>query len=393
MAASYKRFFPILTVLLLAFFVGGALASTDSAYVVDRVQVDVTAEDAAMAREQAFNEAQVKAFRALAERLMSDEDVATFQPPDVDTISSLVQDFEIVSEQLSHVRYVGVYRFRFKERAVRDFFSRAGVAHTDVASKPVLIVPFYQWGSRSLLWSDSNPWLAAWKQVGGRRGLVPVVVPIGDLQDMSDISEESALAQDWSQLESMRQRYGAGESLVLLATPVWEGQGIVALQVNVYTAVVGQLEYATSIEVRKTGGETDEALFARAVQTIQGKLQQLWKNMTVVDPGQANELAVRVRFAGMPEWVATKAALDSIRMLDEVKIESLNPREARLRLRFKGDENRLRLALSQNDLTLSHPQIGGTGAQGYYGGYRSGPLVYDLSLENVGDYGGGPGYR
>ncbi len=376
MAASYKLFLIILTILLVNFC--RLSEAADSAFIIDRVQVDVTADNAADAREKAFEQAQLAAFRMLAGRLLPERDLAGFEPPSVDVVSALVEDFEVLDEQLSHIRYIGTYKFRFRERAVSDFFSNKGVAHTEVSSKPVLVIPFYQWGSRNLLWSEENPWLSAWKESSSRRGLVPVVVPIGDLQDITDISEEKALSSDWSRIGSMRERYGAGEIIVLLAVPQWSREGQVAsLRIDVYTLEGSSPSYASSFDFERRGGEPEGSMYERAAATIREKLQEIWKNMTVADPRQTNEVKVRVRFGSVDEWVATRAALDGIKMLDEMRVESLNPREAFVRIRFRGDESRLRLALSQKDLILSKPQVDFS--------RQASPMVYDLYL-NRGNY-------
>ncbi len=382
MTASYKPFFSILVVLL-AIFCGQAMAA-DSAYTVDRIKVDVTADNAAEAREQAFNKAQVKAFGILAGRLLSSGERAGFEMPPPDTISSLIQDYEILDEQLSQVRYVGTYRFRFRERAVGDFFSNKGVAHTDDSSKPVLVIPFYQRGSRNLLWSDNNPWLSAWRRNSSRRGLVPVVVPIGDLEDITEISEEKALASDWSKADQMRRRYGAGEIIVLLAVPAWNQNGqITGLRVDFYTLEDSHPGYASNINIERKTGERRQELFNRATREVKERLQQIWKDMTIVDPRQTNEIMVRVRFGNVGEWVATKSALDGIKMLDELKVQSLTSSEAFLNIKFRGDESRLRLALSQKDLTLSKPQIRFK-QNGWSGRRQLSPLIYDLKMEDSG---------
>lgn len=369
-------------VVLLVFFCGKANAS-DTAYVVDRIKVDVTAENAATAREKALAKAQKKAFQALAGRLLSEKEMLTFEMPDMQVLSSLVQDFEILEERLSHVRYVGTYRFRFRENAIRDFFSNRGIAHTDVSSKPVLILPFYQKGSRNLLWSENNPWLEAWKTAGGTRGLVPVAVPIGDLQDITDINEDKALEADWEGVDDMRKRYGAGEVMILLAVPQTDSSTgrINALHVDIYTLSENRAEYANSMEIRHRGSESNGELFARAALSVKDKLQRLWKSMTIVDPGETNEITVRVGFSGLDEWVETKSALDRIKMLDGYTIESLNPEEAYINIKFKGDETRLRLALSQKNLVLSQPQVS-FNQTGFVSRRRSNPLIYELFLES-----------
>ena len=82
--------------LLAAFFMVFSVSSraeTNPAYTVEGVEVDVTAENAVKAREKAVDEAQVKAYKMLAERLLGEEAMKTFVVPDPVTVSTLVQDF------------------------------------------------------------------------------------------------------------------------------------------------------------------------------------------------------------------------------------------------------------------------------------------------------------
>ncbi len=196
MARPYRFFIPIASALVLfsgLFLFSGIGHAEDPLFTVDNVKVDVTAESAVAARTQAFEKAQQEAFKVLAERLLPEEEAKTFEPPAVTTISPMVKDFEITGEQLSRVQYIGTYTFRFKDQAIRSFFSNKNVSFSDVRSKPVLILPFYQTGTKVMLWGDTNPWLGAWGRTNTRQGLVPVQVPIGDISDVGDVGDTQAL--------------------------------------------------------------------------------------------------------------------------------------------------------------------------------------------------------
>ncbi|MBU0859343.1 MAG: DUF2066 domain-containing protein, partial [Alphaproteobacteria bacterium] len=183
MSGIYKVFGGTSIALLAALWLSIApAAAQDPLYTIEGIKVDITAASAAAAREEAFIKAEQDAFAALAQRLLSEAELATFVPPDADTISNMVQDFELTEERLSTVRYMGTYTFRFKDSDVQKFFSVKGTAYTDVSSRPVLVLPFYQWGSRMVLWEGDNPWLNAWSRTTTQRALVPVAVPIGDAQ-------------------------------------------------------------------------------------------------------------------------------------------------------------------------------------------------------------------
>ena len=87
-------------------------------YAVNGVNVDVTADNALAAREKAYEAAQVKAFDALAKKMVAEEQIQSVKKPSLKLIARMIQDFEVTNEKLSDVRYVGTYNFRFNEANV-----------------------------------------------------------------------------------------------------------------------------------------------------------------------------------------------------------------------------------------------------------------------------------
>jgi hypothetical protein len=132
------------TVILMAVLMvlGSAPAMAAAPYEVTGVPVDVTAADAATARDQAIVEGQRKAFSMLMEQLLGAEQAASIPTPSDAQLSTMVQDFEVESERLSAVRYIGVMTFRFDAAAVdaamgRPSETNGGIVTDAVPSGPV----------------------------------------------------------------------------------------------------------------------------------------------------------------------------------------------------------------------------------------------------------------
>jgi len=96
----------------------GVRAEAAAPYVVSGVPVDVTAADAVTARDQAILEGQRKAFAMLMEQQLGTEKAAAIKTPGDNQLSAMVQDFEVESERVSGVRYVGVMTFRFDAASI-----------------------------------------------------------------------------------------------------------------------------------------------------------------------------------------------------------------------------------------------------------------------------------
>ena len=391
MAILYKHFDPariVFWTLFLGFLlIASQVRAQGALFTVDGIKVDVTAENALSARDQAFRQAQSKAFKVLADRMLSEGEAETFSMPDVAVISTLIKDYEITQEKLSSVRYIGTYKFRFSDKAVRRYFSGTGAAYTDVSSRPVLILPYYQHAGQTVLWSPYNVWMEAWNRADNLGGIVPVVVPLGDIQDVRDIGNDQSLTYDVESLQDMLGRYGAGEAVLVVATPD-ENLSLVsdnsapangALTIHIYRTDRARPEFVNQIVQTARGGQTKAALLNEAVRKVHRTLQKDWKKKTLVSTAQTNSLYADVPIASLQQWVDTREALNRVHGVNGIVVKSLTPKKAQIEIRFQGDERRLRLALRQASITLSKPRFSAVDMR--YDAYgRAAPLVYELYL-------------
>ncbi len=351
----------LLAIVLTGFFFLIPSVLADDVFTVSAVKVDVTAENAVAARERAFAQAQSAAFSALAVKLLGDADAATYTVPDPQVISLMIKDFEITDERLSAVQYIGTYTFRFDGDAVRNHFKVRGVHYTDVESKPVLILPFYQRGSRMVLWQDDNPWLQAWSSQAEPPGqLVPVIVPLGDIRDVGDIGDNESLTYQRDRLQSILNRYGAGEAIILIAAPGQDAGGVPSnLGILMYRTDRSGPEYVRTLKILPDAGMNSAGLYEKAEKEVRAAIQKDWKTQTVIDPVlDRGEMTVMVRYSTMQQWVETRQAMRRVPAISDMRVTSVTPREARVELQFVGDESRLRLALEQADMILNPSQIG-----------------------------------
>lgn len=363
------------------------MALESSVFTVRDVQIDVTAESSAAARQKAFEQAQKKAFQRLTRRVLRFEDASILSLPDSNTLRRLIQDYEIRNEKLSSVRYIANYIFRFKEEAVRDYFDKQGLSYTDIGSKPVLVLPFYQSSERMVLWDDDNPWLAAWSRTEGNQGLVPVTIPIGDLQDVQYIKDDEALAYSKDNLNKLINRYNAGEAIILIAaqprlsmenvSPDDPAQSPVTI--FIYRTDTAQPEFVTKISLTPEKEETRRQLFDRGATRVFSLLQRNWKQQTIVNPDEKNTLRVNVRYNTLEEWVAIKSSLKEVQGLLNTEYLSISPAQAEIKLFFKGSEQRLRLSLAQEDMQLSKPRVD-IASLLQEDANTAAPLFYELSL-------------
>jgi len=320
-----------------------ALASPPAAadaYLVRDVRVDATASDAIAAREQAVAEAQRIALRRLAERLTGSAAAA-----DGLDAASLVQGIEVQEERTSAVRYVGTLAVRFSPAAVRRAFEGAGVGSVAPESPPVLVLPLTDRDGQPVLWEVQTPWRSAWDNAPAA-GLVPVLVPFGDLADVTDASTDQVASLDQAALSAIGQRYGAGSVVVARAVPDGDGPGG---SVRLFVVPVGSFDPPEERTVPVPAGAGG---WQAAVAAVTADLDRAWRERTVVASGPEERMRVRIAFAGLEQWMEIRRRLAQTPQVVGAELELLSRTEAVLEVRYRGGAAALRDALSQRRLQL-----------------------------------------
>ena len=332
----------------------------DSLFVVEGIKVDVTADNSVKAGEQAFEQAQVKAFKVLSKRMVAEAQAANLPTPDSLTISSFVKDYEITNESLSSIRYVGTYTFRFNEAAVSKYFSVSGVSFTQASSKPLLVLPIFQINGKNSIWSEDNIWMESWVRSNLSGGLVPIEVPIGDLMDISDIDDNNALSYDRKNLDQMLARYNAKEAAIMIAVPDLTLAAVTSdkarasgyLRISIYRTDRVSAEHVKDLNLETTNMETRAELYDRAVQSSFSALQKDWKRKTLSSAAQKQNFQVRALFDSLKQWTQIQQALNATIGLSELSILSLKRTDAMISFTFRGDAQRLRETLARSALNL-----------------------------------------
>jgi Uncharacterized protein conserved in bacteria (DUF2066) len=340
-----------------------AHAEADPAvFQVNGIPVDTTAKDAVTARTQALEQGKKQGLERLMRRLVPAQEQNQLPAVSDLNIERYVRNFEITSEELSSTRYIAKLTVSYEPDAVRELLRSAGVSFAQENSVPIVVLPLYEGPDGARLWSDKNPWWQAWEQNLEPERLLRLVLPLGDLEDMSSLSVEQVQARDRAALLGLARRYNSQDALVVTAKPVGpapaaanatpstEGPATVQLSME----RIGQTEQLNPPEtVQARPDQSLEDLLGEAVRGLQASLDERWKSANLLRLDQAGIMVVDIPITALSDWVGINKGLEGLPEVSQVEIAAFARNKVRAQIRYMGDQFRLEQALARVGLTLS----------------------------------------
>jgi Uncharacterized protein conserved in bacteria (DUF2066) len=342
--------------LLLVLLVARGAEAADP-YAAPDILVDVQTSNPVAAREQALTRAPETAARQLFDRLVLREHRGRLTQLDPATLSVLVRGIDVHDERVSPQRYTARIVVVFDRALTRTFLQDQGVGFADVPGKPILIVPVFGVDGALRLWEPDNPWRAAWAKLAAahgqqRRGLVPLVLPRGDLDDQTVIDAAQAAGGNRDRLRQLGQYYNLAEVMVVRASQSVDAAGGTLLAVGAirYGALPAPVDHG-SRSVSQGVDETD-TLMARAVHMVIADIEEAWRQSVWLASKQRAELTVRVPLASIEDLALVRQRLGEVRSVLEQELLTLNRREALLRVRYSGSREQFRAQLGEAKLAF-----------------------------------------
>jgi Uncharacterized protein conserved in bacteria (DUF2066) len=347
---------PIVAVLLVLFWAwwpaSYARAQTfEDVFQVSGIPVDATAADAVAAREQALRQGQIEGLRRLLRRLVPAGQAGRLPSVGPGQIERYVQNFEIADERVASNQYLAQLTVRYEPEAVRELLQAAGLPYAETVSAPLVVLPVYRTADGPKLWAEDNPWWQAWADHMDPDRLLHLVLPLGDLQDMATVTADQAMAGDTGALAMLAARYGADDTMLVIATP-GDAQGATPrLELEMRRSGI---EQANPPETLTTApDETLDDLIAEAVVGLQDTLDERWKTANLLRYDQVDTMVVDIPIAQLSDWVEISRGLERLAEVDQIEVRAFARENVRAQIRYIGDQLRLEEALGRLGLALS----------------------------------------
>lgn len=328
-------------------------------YQVADIIVDVTSGNASIARDLAIVQAQRQAFGVLMERLGAKDQVGKTGD---DQIASLVQALEIQKEHAAGVRYNATYAIQFKPDAVRNFLSHKNISYVEVRSSPLVVLPVVRSKGRNILWEEVTPWHTAWLDAAKRAGLVPVIVPQAEADDVAKVGAEEALAGKAENLQQIMRKYEATGVLVAVFTgdfDVIDGKTETTLDLYRYDMNGKAGETSQSkIPAFTSAKAIPEALDVVVRRTI-GQLERGYRQSNKAPTGPTSFLPVDVAVPTLSAWSQIRNKLRNVSSVADAHVVTMTRGLVHAEIEFRGEILAMQQAMAQQGLILEQNVGGG----------------------------------
>jgi hypothetical protein len=331
-----------------------AAAATDEAvsFTVRDVQVDVTADNVNVARQQAFVKGQRDAFDRLMQRFTTPDEAARLPQVTDGQIDDLVLDVGVDQEKRSTVRYIATLSVRFKPDGIRQLLHDAGIAFVEWRGPPVAVLPVLKTEGGPILWEANNPWRDAWKSAAAQ-GLVPLTVPAPPPADQAAADALQAVTAGPEVVNTFAARYQTQDVLVAVGVIGKTDDGRATFDAT----FTGAGPLAAAVQGTKSwqgeAGETLDSLLHRAVTDTATAMNAAFKANNMVPVGELTSMSVMVPISGLQDWTQLREKLARTTVVRSWDVGAISRSSASLVLHYSGQQPQLESMLVQNGLVLS----------------------------------------
>jgi hypothetical protein len=228
----------------------------------------------------------------------------------------------------------------------------AGKITAESAGGSMVVLPVYKDGANLVLWNDPNPWRAAWAQRPAGSGPSRLLLPLGDAGDVAAIDADKAGSGDAAALAGIAKQNGGAEAVVALATARRQDGRLTGIEVSVKRYRSGRLvdAHGNSYDANPSESETD--FLGRTADAVAADIQSGAKKTAGASSDQQASLAITVPIASLSEWLLVRNRLASVPSIRKVDLLSLSRQEARIEVKYIGNQDELKSSLAEVDLEL-----------------------------------------
>ncbi|MEM7070751.1 MAG: DUF2066 domain-containing protein [Pseudomonadota bacterium] len=316
-------------------------------------QIKAHAESEVVAKEKALKQVYSLAWQTLFKRLTLPQTALVELTND--QINNLLESFAVRKEAFGGGIYEANFEVQFSRSRVLDLFQTHQVDYAEQPASGILVLPLFkaldsgepQW----LVSNSANQWLKIWSthKIKDPDQLVPYIVPLWDLQDRQIIQPDQVIARNPVALNALLVKYNTRNLLFSSATlfpPNSKGQRKLSILLEFFGREWNN--YPIKLDFLVAPSEPEHIVMQQALNQVIEAIHARWKqNHLIVLGRSASKQYVSFNPSNLTAFLKIQDTLKSLARISDIKIKTLNTKNATLQLTYRGFASQLQQDLSQ----------------------------------------------
>ncbi|MBQ9235800.1 MAG: hypothetical protein IJ184_04975 [Alphaproteobacteria bacterium] len=303
------------------------------------IHVDVTAADAAAAREKAHQGAQAAAVTAAAKRLTDAAGVEKIAALNHNQLINFVKETSVSDEKTPVNRYIADLHIVVNMDLLKTYMRERSIDIAPELIPNILLVPVFKPSPAEtpILWEINNAWRKIWDEYDIKSGVNFAVIK-DNQPNIETISALSAFELDNAALSELKELNHVDDVYVLSAS----FDSIDTLNVEI-SSLSG---YRDTVQTAGVKSESDE-MFRQAIEQIIPLIeQQAYQQKDAFAAPIQEKMTVLYPFADLSDWVAAESKIKNIPEIASLEVQALSPGKVQFVIGYTSSADELTSALA-----------------------------------------------
>jgi hypothetical protein len=307
--------------------------------------------DVSKKRDKAIQKATKQGFNQLLQNITSEEE--WLRHNDILTIvdwNTVLEKFVIIKEETSP-RYNLTLDLFFNSNVVRGLLHDLKIPYAESQKMRLLVLPLMDTETRLLLWDEQNPWRTALENTEIETRLLEFTLPIGDMNEVTNITAEMVNLGAEDVLLSLAKQYNADGVIVSRLHTIY---GYETPTLEVENSWYGTKNTnPTTVSLPMEFGDGFEESLQKIAKLSYEKLEESWQKSGVIQLNQQGRIFIRYSPQTASDLERLSNLLKSFNTVENVELRVLNIKNSLFQVNYFGDEQNLANVMMANGLELS----------------------------------------
>lgn len=313
-----------------------AEAKADERFSVE-IKVDVTDDNASVAREKAMNSANRAAITAVARRISTTEGANRIAGMTDAQLINFIKETSVVNEKNSDIRYMADLRIVINEDLLKEYMKEREIPLVGQNTASILVIPLFREFSDDApkLWEADNPWKQAWDNAANSSAIRFVSIS-NSAGNLAALDATSAADANTDALEKVNQMAGTNDVYVLDASY----NGVEGLDITA-VSLSGNRQNIKVAGAKSSGAE----LFNQAVIETKAQLERQILSDGAIAGAKQNEMTILYPFPSLGQWITAEQKIKALDEVSQMEVQAMAPGKAQFKIWYTGDLSSLQRQL------------------------------------------------